>query len=51
MQVNQLVVVQSSRVGQHLIALVNKIMRNSSLDAIDDENKPVYSIENIVKAT
>lgn len=51
MQVNQLVVVQSSKVGQHLIALVNKIMRNSSLDAIDEENKPIYSIENIVKAT
>lgn len=51
MQVNHLVVVQSSRVGQHLIALVNKIMRNSSLDAMDDENNPVYSIENIVKAT
>lgn len=51
MQVNHLVVVQSSRVGQHLIALVNKIMRNSSLDAMDEENKPIYSIENIVKAT
>lgn len=51
MQVNQLVVVQSSKVGQHLIALVNKIMRNSSLDAIDEENIPIYSIENIVKAT
>ena len=26
MQVNQLVVIQSSRVGQHLIGLVNKII-------------------------
>ena len=51
MQVNQLVVIQSSRVGQHLIGLVNKIMRNSSIDSIDEENKPVYSVQNVVKAT
>lgn len=51
MQVNQLVVIQSSRVGQHLIGLVNKIMRNSSIDFIDEENKPVYSVQNVVKAT
>lgn len=51
MQVNHLVVIQSSKMGQHLIALVNKIMRNSLLDAMDDENKPIYSVENIVKAT
>lgn len=51
MQVNHLVVIQSSKVGQHLIALVNKIMRNSSIDSINDDNKPVYSIENVVKAT
>jgi hypothetical protein len=51
MQVNHLVVIQSSKVGQHLIALVNKIMRKSSVDAMDEENTPVYSVENIVKAT
>lgn len=51
MQVNHLVVIQSSKAGQHLIALVNKIMRNSSIEAIDDENKPIYNIENVVKAT
>lgn len=51
MQVNHLVVVQSSKVGQHLIALVNKIMRNSSIDVIDADNKPIYNIENVVKAT
>jgi hypothetical protein len=51
MQVNHLVVVQSSKIGQHLIALVNKIMRNSSLDAVDADNKPIYHIENVVKAT
>lgn len=51
MQVNHLVVVQSSKVGQHLIALVNKIMRNSSIESIDEDNEPVYRIENVVKAT
>ena len=35
MQVNHLVVVQSSKVGQHLIALVNKIMRNSSVESVE----------------
>ncbi|TEB05591.1 AAA-like domain protein [Pelotomaculum schinkii] len=50
MQVNHLVVVQSSKVGQHLIALVNKIMRNS-FESVDDDNKPMYIIENVVKAT
>jgi hypothetical protein len=51
MQVNHLVVVQSSKVGQHLIALVTKIMRNSSIASLDDEEKPIYNIENVVKAT
>lgn len=51
MQVNHLIVIQSSKVGQHLIALVTKIMRNSSIDIIDDETKPVYIVENVVKAT
>jgi DNA helicase HerA-like ATPase len=51
MQVNHLVVVQSSKVGQHLIALVNKIMRNSSIESVDEDNEPVYSIQNVVKAT
>lgn len=51
MQVNQLVVIQSSKIGQHLIGIVNKIMRNSSIDFVDEENKPVYSVQNVVKAT
>ena len=50
MQVNHLVVIQSSNLGQHLIALVTKIMRNSSIEALDDENKPIYHVENVVKA-
>lgn len=51
MQVNHLVVIQSSKIGQHLIGLVNKIMRNSSIDSIGEENKPIYSVENVVKVT
>lgn len=51
MQVNHLIVIQSSNVGKHLIALVTKILRNSCIDAVDTENKPVYTIENVVKAT
>lgn len=51
MQVNHLIVVQSSKVGKHLIALVNKIMRNSSIEAMDTDNQPLYKIENVVKAT
>jgi len=51
MQVNQLVVIQSSKVGQHLVALVNKIMRNSSIESVDEDDVPVYSIKNVVKAT
>lgn len=51
MQVNHLVVIQSSKVGQHLIALVNKIMRNSSIESLDEDNNPIYNVENVVKAT
>lgn len=51
MQVNHLVVIQSSKVGEHLIALVNKIMRNSSAEAIDEDNKTTCIVENVVKAT
>ena len=51
MQVNHLIVIQSSRIGQHLIALVTKIMRNSSIESVDEENKPIYNIVNVVKAT
>jgi nicotinamide riboside kinase len=51
MQVNHLIVIQSSYVGKHLIALVTKIMRNSCIDAVDTENEPAFTIENVVKAT
>ena len=51
MQVNHLVVIQSSKPGQHLIALVSKIMRNSSLADAGENDLPIYNIENVVKAT
>ncbi|SEJ96342.1 protein of unknown function DUF87 [Propionispira arboris] len=50
MQVNHLVVIQSSKVGQHLIALVNKIMRKSSIESFDEDNNPICNIDNVVKA-
>lgn len=51
MQVNHLIVIQSSKVGQHLIALVNKIMRNSSIESLDDEDSPIFNVKNVIKAT
>ncbi|MDZ7766913.1 MAG: hypothetical protein U5K00_21275 [Melioribacteraceae bacterium] len=51
MQVNHLIVIQSSKVGQHLIALVSKIMRNSSIESVDDENAPIFNVKNVIKAT
>ena len=51
MQVNHLIVIQSSKIGQHLVALVTKIMRNSSIESVDEENEPTYNIVNVVKAT
>lgn len=50
MQVNHLLIIQSSKVGQHLIALVSKIMRNTSIESIDSDEKPIYEITNVVKA-
>jgi hypothetical protein len=52
LQVNHLLVIRSSKVGQHLIAIVTKILRKSMFDVFsaneDDEN---LVVENIVKAT
>ena len=53
MQVNHLVVLRSSRAGQHLIGLINKIMRKA-LVGLEDENDSVDSqdlIENIVRVS
>ncbi|MDD3171502.1 MAG: ATP-binding protein [Bacilli bacterium] len=50
-QVNNLLVIQCSKVGKHLIALVSKIMRNATLDGADDEGFPKYKAENVIKAT
>ncbi|MDZ7665082.1 MAG: ATP-binding protein [Desulfotignum sp.] len=57
MQVNHLVVLRSSRAGQHLIGLINKIMRKALVgvnegeqdgDDIQDER---IAVENIVRVT
>lgn len=50
-QVNHLIVIQSSKIGKHLIALVSKIMRNATVAGTDEEGNPKYKPENIIKAT
>lgn len=52
LQVNHLVVLRSSKVGQFLIGLVTKIMRKASLPSVDNDMPEGYSIiENMVKIT
>jgi len=52
LQVNQLVVIRSSKVGQHLIGLVTKIMRKCYMEPIDKEvDVTNESINNIIKVT
>lgn len=57
MQVNHLVVLRSSRAGQHLIGLINKIMRKTvvgvgsgSTDATDIDDETI-AVENVVRIT
>lgn len=51
MQVNHLIVIQSSKVGQHLIGLVNKMIRNAGADEIGLDGIASASTQNIIKAT
>lgn len=52
LKVNNLVVLRSTKVGQHLIGLVTKIMRKSGLEPIDeDAPEEGYIIENVVRIT
>ena len=57
MQVNHLVVLRSSRAGQHLIGLVNKIMRKALVNVDEDGNEDNdiqdsrAVVENIVRVT
>lgn len=50
LQVNHLIVVRSSKVGQHLIAIVSKIMRKAKIESLLDEDEEIV-VENIIKAT
>lgn len=50
LQVNHLMVIRSSKVGQHLIAIVSKIMRKSQLESMVDDEELIV-VENIIKAT
>lgn len=50
LQVNHLVVIRSSRVGQHLVGIVVKIMRKALVvDSQEEITEPYYPAENIVK--
>jgi hypothetical protein len=57
MQVNHLVVLRSSRAGQHLIGLINKIMRKAlvGVNEKDSEGRDIQDecavVENIVRVT
>ncbi|MEK4484269.1 DUF87 domain-containing protein [Psychrobacillus sp. FSL H8-0484] len=53
MQVNRLVALQSSRAGQHLIGMIQKIIRKSiNAEALDsNEEELIYSEDNSVKVT
>ncbi|CAB1058354.1 Bipolar DNA helicase [Olavius sp. associated proteobacterium Delta 1] len=57
MQVNHLVVLRSSRAGQHLIGLINKIMRKALVGVNEDEQDDndiqddSIAVENIVRLT
>lgn len=55
MQVNHLVVLRSSRAGQHLIGLINKIMRKALVSVNENEDDDIQDdravVENIVRVT
>ena len=54
LQVNHLIVIRSSRAGQHLIGIISKIMRKALVNVDTDESNPEVCedscvVENIVK--
>jgi len=55
LQVNHLVVLRSSRAGQHLIGLINKIMRKALVGVNENEDGDIQDdralVENIVRVT
>ena len=48
-QINQIVQISSTKVGQKIIGLVSKIMRKAIADKIDESNEPDYIVENVIK--
>jgi len=48
-QINQIVQIRSTKVGQKIIGLVSKIMRKAIADKIDESNEPDYIVENVIK--
>ena len=56
LQVNHLVAVRSSKVGQHLIGLINKITRKTLVEPIDQDSgedmpEGIAVIENVIRVT
>lgn len=48
-QINQIVQIRSTKIGQKIIGLVSKIMRKAIADKIDENSEPDYIVENIIK--
>ncbi len=54
LQVNHLVALRSSKAGQHLIGLINKITRKTLAEAVDDDDQELESpalIENVIRVS
>lgn len=51
MQVNHLVVLRSSRAGQHLVGLINKIMRKALVGVDETGDDDCVVVENVVRIT
>jgi len=50
LQVNNLVVIRSTKTGEKIIGIITKIMRKSS-DKIEDDNPEEFIVENIIKVS
>ena len=51
LQVNHLVVLRSTKAGQHLIGLINKITRRTLNDPLDEDSGEAFSVENVIRVT
>jgi uncharacterized protein len=49
-QVNQIIEIRSTKIGEKIIGLISKIMRKSVSDKADEDADPEYVVENIIRA-